>query len=242
MALVRRAVVAHGGRDNLKKRMCYYWQGKGELTVGQQTAMITQECWTQLPGRLKMDTEYRSKEGARQSSQTVSRGGRTWHTMDGLTGELSKECFRGTELAYLASLLPLLDDKTLQLSALPDTKVRGQAATGVRVTAPDRAPVDLYFDKQSYLLVMMEYNKNDLNGQPLVNNEYFTEYKTIQGVPWPMKRLKIAPGVHAEVRITEVKFLKTIDPAKFAQPLSGPPAMSDHVQQRHPCSVGTLTM
>src|SRR5262249_25457178 len=64
-----------------------------------------------------------------------------------------RECFPAGDLEKAAALLPLLKDRDYQLAPLPDEVVEGRPAHRIRASHPGRADVDLYFDKESGLLV-----------------------------------------------------------------------------------------
>ncbi len=58
---------------------------------------------------------------------------------------------------YLASLIPLLDDKALELSAVPDAKVHGHSSAAILVKSKGQPDVRLYFDRDTGLLIKTEY-------------------------------------------------------------------------------------
>jgi hypothetical protein len=94
---------------------------------------------------------------------------------------------------YVATLFPVLADKTMTLSGLGESKVAGRAVEGVKVEAAGKPAVSLYFDKQSGLLVKTHYRGRDIKGKKEVSKEeIFTDYKEVMPAGSESEALKKA--------------------------------------------------
>jgi hypothetical protein len=218
-AIVEKAVRAHGGRENLKKRDRYYWRGEGTASNGQREAEARCQCWVSLPdsgGRMVND--YRTRGGSWESNIMVETKTRFWRSTNGFTTESPKNQGVGLDLATYTYLLPLLDDPTIRLTALPDTKVDGRFASGVRVTCTGRASASLYFDRDNHFLVMLEVQSYNRAGEGALSRVYLSDYKRVQGVYWPMRRVQVSGPFTSTIRVKEIKFLNKIDSSKFDKP------------------------
>src|SRR5262249_49170292 len=95
---------------------------------------------------------------------------------------------------HLLSLLPLLKDKSLTLSALSEEiPVQGEPARGVRVVSQGRKDVTLYFAKASGLLVKVEYRWPDLmTKKEALREEFFSDYREVNPAAADEQLLKAA--------------------------------------------------
>jgi hypothetical protein len=94
---------------------------------------------------------------------------------------------------YLAGLVPLLDDKLLELSVLPDAKVQGRPAAGILVKAKGQPEVRLLFDRDTGLLKKAEYRGADATKKKEVFREqYFSDYRDVSPSAADQQRLEAA--------------------------------------------------
>jgi hypothetical protein len=120
--------------------------------------------------------------------------------------------------AYVLTLTPLLKDQRFALSALGETKLNDRPALGVKVSAKERRDVDLYFDKETGLLVK-SVAKVVLRMQETDQEIRYSGYKDVEGLKWPMKAVQYRNGnKYAETEITELKFLEKGDDSVFSVP------------------------
>ena len=130
--------------------------------------------------------------------------------------EAKEECYVG----WVSSLLPL-KDKAFQLSPLGEVKVDGKPAVGVRVSHKGHRDINLFFDKESGLLVKRESVIKDFmaDGKEVTQETLFSNYKEVKGAKFPMKVVLNRDGKkYVESEMTEIEPKEKIDDAVFAKP------------------------
>lgn len=219
-SLLEKVVEAHGGRKNLSRRQQFYWKGKKVITGGGETGEFTVRCWLALPDRARHVTVGPWEGQVNAFLTGVTNNGRAWISRNGTVEELPKRnpVVDALDNAYYCSLLPLLDDPAIRLTALVERKVGGKTAFGFEVRCRDRTTVSLYFDKKTRLLTLVE-DRVEHDGKEQTRTVELSEYKVLHGMPWAMKHENRAGNfVESSTRIEEVKLLEKIDPKVFAKP------------------------
>jgi hypothetical protein len=218
-ALLAKAVEAHGGRRHLKKKVRYsYTAVTTTWTAGELDGKSESEVWFCAPDKYR-SLEHVSLAGGKQLTiLRVANGERFWRNQDGITVERTSSQMPGPYLAYLALLLPLLDDPALTISPLPDAKVGSRNAWGIQVRHKGRRPVSLFFDRRSHLLLKVECELIGGNGEPIKAEVYESDYRPVKRILWPMKRVYRFGPCRAEQRTLKVRLLNSIDTSKFAKP------------------------
>jgi len=126
------------------------------------------------------------------------------------------------EQVYLGEVTRLtnLKNKTYDLSSLGETKVQDKPAIGVRVTSKSHKDINLYFAKDSGLLIKFDHRTVDLNTMQEVNEErIITEYQDKDGLKEPKRAVVNRDGKkYIEVEVIEVKYLDDIDDTQFSKP------------------------
>src|SRR5262245_21642055 len=121
----------------------------------------------------------------------VLNGKKGWTSVMGKTMALDEKRLKeGHEMLHVekVSNLLALRDKSYKLAALGDGKVEGRAAVGVQVTKQGARDVNLWFDKQSHLLVKSEYRALEPTTMQEVNQEkIMSEFKDLKGVKVPTR-------------------------------------------------------
>ncbi|MBI3862265.1 MAG: hypothetical protein HY290_10255 [Planctomycetia bacterium] len=213
-AIIQNAIKAHGGAANLAK-----------LTVRHEISKVTREsgtqftntrvAWVHLPDRIKTTSEGEFK-GQPYKSISVIDGDKSWSSTNGRTKEYTEEQLKELKDRLhednVLTLVPLLTDKGLNLSPLGEVKVSDRPALGVKVSAKDHLDIDLYFDKETALLVKSGRG----NWEHLYSN-----YKKTDGLNWAMKMVDYNREDGKQVRateITELRFLDKIDDSEFTKP------------------------
>jgi hypothetical protein len=214
-AIVEKAIKAHGGAEKLAKLNVR--QEKKEIKYS-ETSTYTMDCLIHLPQRVKSTTRGPSNYMVIK----VINGDKIWSESSGKPGEETAESLKhGKELLhedYVVTLTPLLKDKRFKLSPLAEIKVNDRPALGVKVAAKDHADVDLYFDKDTGLLVKSEATR-PFDGKDIVMSTVYSEHKEADGLKWPRKRVDYWDEKQTrETEITELKFLDKIDDSEFAKP------------------------
>src|SRR5207248_11447730 len=87
---------------------------------------------------------------------------------------------------WVATLLPL-KDKAFTLTTIGEVEVEKRPALGVKVSSKGHRDVDLYFDKESGLLVKTETRLKDEGGQEVMAETFLRDYKDVEGTKHAMK-------------------------------------------------------
>ena len=114
----------------------------------------TQEYTVRPPYQIKSWTEVRSGND-KGTDEYVLNGNRGWEVKNGTTQALSRKAMlairASLRLDYMDTLLPLRDAR-YRLTLIPETKVNGRPAVGLRVAESGWRPdTQLYFDKETGL-------------------------------------------------------------------------------------------
>jgi hypothetical protein len=87
------------------------------------------------------------------------------------------------------------------------------------VSAKGKLDVNLYFDKVTGLLVKTERRALGLNQEEIALETFFTDYKEVDGVKYPMTLVLHHDGKpYMKQAVTEVRFEDQIDDSDFARP------------------------
>ena len=90
---------------------------------------------------------------------------------------------------------------------------------GVRVTSKDRRYVNLYFDKETNLLIKTEKQVKDDAGKEVTEEEYFSDYKEEKGIKHALKfTVKRDGKLFVEGEVTGGQYEEKLDDSTFAKP------------------------
>jgi hypothetical protein len=152
------------------------------------------------------------------------KGDKGWVSLNGMVMDLSKEQIGEVRAAlHLHDLTRLvcLTGKDYKLSTLGDSKVDDRPAVGVHVERKDQRDVNLFFDKESGLLVKTETRAKD----PMMGDGEFTEerifrdYKKSGAVMVPYKaEVRRDNKLYVDGEVTEFTGSDKLDEALFAKP------------------------
>ncbi|HEY8504410.1 MAG TPA: hypothetical protein VIL46_07485 [Gemmataceae bacterium] len=119
--------------------------------------------------------------------------------------------------SWVTTLLPL-KEKGWAFSLLPEARVNGRDAVGVRVTRKGRPDVQLYFDKQTHLPVKTVFRAKEA-GLNIVKEWVLSDHKSFEGLTLPAKLTVLYDGRKvATWAVTEYRFPARIDDATFEKP------------------------
>jgi outer membrane lipoprotein-sorting protein len=215
VAVVKKAVEAHGGEDALKKPKGGEFKVEGDVTVGAEKGKFTSTISYALPNMFRMSVD--TTLGTTKTSQTiVVNGDKVKATTGGKAQEL-KDPAKGEFLQLAAvqevSLLyPLLDDKRFTLKAEKDEKVNDKDAAVVLVTRKGMKDMRLYFDKASGELVRFVHKMPDPFGAEAVTEVTLSEFKKFDGVLQPtVQKVRQANKEYMTLRIVEAKMVEKPD-------------------------------
>lgn len=221
-ALVEKAVKAQGGQEKLEKLPAHTIKLKGTFHGMGQAIPMTGELNSQGSDRFKMDIEVEAG-GMKFRFVQVLAGDKGWVRMGDATSEMDKDQLaEAKEQAYAGGVanLVVLKDKEFTLATTGEVKVNDKAALGVKVSRKGHRDVDLFFDKETGLLVKSETRvKDEGSGQELTEENYPSEYKEVQGTKQPMKfTVKRDGKLWVEGEATEYQLTEKHDDSVFAKP------------------------
>lgn len=221
-ALVEKAVKAQGGREKLEKFAAHTLKFKGSFHGMGQAIPMTGDLITQGADRTKMDLEV-DAGGMKVRFVIVLAGDKGWTRMGDATTEMDKDQLaEAQEQAYagwVSNLTPL-KDKAFTLATTGEAKVNDRPALGVKVTRKGHRDIDLFFDKETGLLVKTETRvKDEGSGQEVTEENYPDGYKEVEGVKMPMKfTVKRDGKLWVDGEATDYQLAEKLDAGVFAKP------------------------
>jgi hypothetical protein len=219
-AVIEKAVKAHGGADKIGQLKAVQIRTKGTLESANGSVPFTAETFAQMPGQIKNVLQVEVNGEKRTLTQVLNGdkvalllNGQAQPVRDAVAGEL-KELLYAERVNHL---LPLLDDKTIELTAAGEGKVGDMETTAVKVTSKGHKDVVLHFDKNSGLLVKAERTVLDLEtAKEVPQVEVYGGYKEVNGLMRPMKVTVSKDGKQfMEGEVTDVKYSDKLDDSVF---------------------------
>lgn len=221
--VIDKAIKAHGGADNVKKFQGSVSSFKGTFRGMGMELPMTGEISVSGATRAKVVIEL-EVSGQKFNVVNVVDGGKGWTKVGDAVTVLDKDMM--TEAAekqhagWVASLAPLVDGKGYTLAATGEHTVGETKAVGVKVTAKGRRDVDLYFDKETGLLVKHEVRvKDEGSGQEVLEETTHSDYKDVQGTKQAMKLATKRDGKeYLDVELSGVQLSEKLDDGVFVKP------------------------
>ena len=215
-AIIDKAIKAMGGEEKLAKFNSHTWKTKGTYYGMGDGVPYTANYAVQWPDKFRFEVEGFMIQ--------VLDGDKGWVQTMGDTREYNKEEMDQQKedryAGWVTQVLPL-KDKSFQLSLLGETKVADKPAVGVKVSHKDHQDVNLFFDKETGLLVKSEHKtKAQEEGNKEVNQEsLYTDYQEVEGVKVPMKINMLRDGKKfVESETVEIKPVEKHDEKTFTKP------------------------
>jgi len=216
LKIVDRAIKAAGGEERLAKIKAVTWDEKG-VYYGMGEAMpYTGKTAVAYPDRVRMEIV-----GIFTLAYTGKAG---WTKMGDELKDLSKEELaelqEESRATWLSSLLPL-QGEGITLSLIGNKMVDDRPAVGVRASTKGHRDVDLFFDKETGLLVMLRHTvkAEELEGKEVTQEMVFRDYKPVDGTRAAMKVLITRDGKKfVESEILKIEFHEKLDQKLFEKP------------------------
>jgi hypothetical protein len=219
-SIIERAIRSHGGENALNKARRVQRKLKGTMTAGAIETPFVADMVADLPDRIKITFDV-DAGGQKVKAIVVLASDKGWQVNGGAAVEMNRleldELREEIYVVWLLTLVPLLD-KGLDLQLLPEIKVEGRPAVGVKVGGKGHGEVTLYFDKESDLLVKVDRKRRETG--KIVDKEYIlSDFKEFEGVRVATKQVELLNGKKStEVILVESHFLRKIDDSTFAKP------------------------
>jgi hypothetical protein len=222
-ALIDKAIKAQGGEERINKHKAGTTKSKGTVDVQGMSIDFTEEAAFHLPNKVR-STQQLDIAGMQVKIIVGFDGTKAWLNANGKDVDvmLDKIAELMKEQVYLSEVtrLTTLKDKKFELSSLGEAKVQDKPAVGIRVTSKDHKDVNLYFDKNTGLMVKIDHRTVDINTQQEVNEErIITEFQDKDGVKEPKKAIVNRDGKkYIDVEILEINYQDNIDDTQFSKP------------------------
>lgn len=220
-AVIDKAIKAHGGVEKLTKHTASQTKTKGTLEA-LNGITFTSETTVQFPDKLK-DVMEMQVMGQNVTLVTVYNGKQASITANGQAVPLPDKAL--DEVKEAVSMLGVmrmvgLTKKGYELAPLGEAKVNDRPAVGVRVTRKNARDLNLYFDKETGLVVKVERRGVDpMSGQEFTEERVITEYQEKDGMKYAKKVVIHRDGKkYLEAEVLETKFLDKVDDSEFKQP------------------------
>ena len=223
-AIILAAIDAHGGEANFSKANI----GQTRMTINGafqlgMTGQFSKFDKFVLPGKHKRVVKGQA-QGQQLDMTVVINGDKAWMQTDG--GEPTPlPVINPNQSVYPADnlgLLLALREPDFQCAVLPADDMKGIPAHCVRVETAGAWVGDLFFDKETNLLVASRKELFDNTiGEKRSIETYYLAYKEVDGLNLPMLMETVMDGeTTAKIRVTEVTFMDDIDENVFARPVA----------------------
>jgi hypothetical protein len=221
-AILDDGIKAQGGDAALSKIVGEFGKMKGWAYVGEQKAPISGETFLQGFDRVRGESRI---EQANLVQIVVINGNEGWvKSANGPTEMLEQErldvYWEFNYESWAVTLIPL-KDKEFRLSPLGEISVGGKAAVGILVSHDRHNPLELYFDKETHLLVQCERKvREPESGREIQERYVFSDYRVVQGTKQAFRIQSYWDGEKAfDVVGTEMKLSdKPFDEKLFTKP------------------------
>jgi hypothetical protein len=222
-ALIEKAIKATGGEETIAKFKVTIFKDKGKFYGMGQGEAYTGEFTVQHPDKMRVKIEAGAGDMKFTFIQVVN-GDKVWRKLGDAKAAVEKEeaaeVRESVYAGFVASLLPL-KDKSFELAPLGEVKVGGKPALGVKVSHKGHRDVNLFFDKESGLLVKSEtVVKDPMEGfKEKTQETLYSDYKPLKGMQLPRKvHINRDGKKYIESEVTEIDLLEKGDDAAFAEP------------------------
>jgi hypothetical protein len=219
--IIRQAIKAHGGEENLNKLLMCQIASEGTIELlpdlPAEADITFKSEVTAKPGKFKGSTRIFMR--ILDSRQTLFSIGSVYNGEGQLVTNGKKQLlreaalkeFKATDHERLVCLLtPLLKDPNYVLTVLDEAKVSGKAVVGVLVHRKGNKDITLYFEKESGRLVKSKrefYHIGDKKDGELLT--FYKDFKDVRGARVPHRLVVYQDGKQImESRITRITILK----------------------------------
>lgn len=222
-AIVEKAVKAHGGQDKLDKHASSVLKFKGTFHGAGEGIPMTGEISSQGSDKQRIDLEIEAG-GQKIPFLIVLNGDKGWNKIAKDTTEMDKdklaEAKQAAHAGWVTTLAPLKDKKTFTLATTGEIKIEKRAALGVKVSRKGYRDVDLYFDKETGMLVKAETRvKDETSGQEVSEESFPSDYKDVKGTKQAHKiTVKRNGKPFLDGEVTNIELFEKLDASTFAKP------------------------
>ncbi len=221
LKIIDKAIKAVGDEAKQKKYMASTYKMKGTFH-GMGTEMpYSGEAAIQLPDKSRMSLDF-DIGGQKFNFVMVYAGDKGWMKAADMSMEMDADRLAEQKESmhlHQVSRLVGLNDKAFTLSPLGESKVDDKAAVGIKIATKGRRDVNLFFDKESGLLVKSEMKVKDEGGQELNQETLYKDYKVADGIKHPTKiTIKRDGTLYIEGENSDWKPAEKLDDNLFKEP------------------------
>ena len=219
-AVVKKAIEAHGGADNLNKYTAGKFTLKGDVSVMGMDLEFSGDA-AYMPDKYRMNIEMKVMDMTITVHQVMAggKGKRSVKVGDNVMAQEIAEDERKLALLgrEIQRLTPLLDGKKFTVRAAADEDANGKKAAVVMVTPKDfDREFKLCFDKESGLLVKTGHKGKGPGGEEVYQETLVSEYKKVNGVQVPHKMvLNHDDKKFMTATVSDVEVLEKVDDKEF---------------------------
>lgn len=219
--VIAKAIEAHGGEAELKKLEANSTKMKGTIHVMGMEIAFSGDAAASGMDKNRIDLEIDIMNQKIRITNVVNKD-KGWAKVNDDLKEMDKdqiaEATQQSHGRYVANLYPL-KEKAYTVSLVGDDKVNNTPVTVVRVERKDRRDVTLSFDKKTFLLLKSETRaKDEMSGQEVTEETYFTEYND-KGLRQPKKiSVKRDGKIFIEAEVLEIATDVKFDEKGFDKP------------------------
>jgi hypothetical protein len=227
-AVVKKAVEAHGGADNLNKYKASRTKMTGDVSILGMDIEFTGSLAFQMPDRYRL-TMNAEVMGMKLTIEQVVKGDKLRNSVK--VGDMDipsndegekEELKTAAVMQEAEQITPLLDSKRFTIKTAEDADVNGKKAAVIAVESKMvKKEFKMFFDKESGMLVKTAHRGRGPgdDGQPTdVDEESFpTEYKKVNGIQVATKLTVHHNGKKfMTIKLSDVEVLEKIDDKEFA--------------------------
>jgi hypothetical protein len=220
LALVDKAIHAHGGVDKLRAQG-QAWKVKGYLEVFGMKQNYTADYVFVAPDKIRFDMHM--EQSGKTITLAVATDGKDAFEQSGtflrdMDKSKSAEFLERAYGMHLTQLYPL-KDKAYTLKALGESKLDEQTITGIKVSSPGRRDVSLYFDKTGLLVKTSTRVHDEFSQKEVTQDTLRTGYRDRNGRKVFDKMVIQRDGKTFMVEeFNDQRSLDKVDSALFAKP------------------------
>jgi hypothetical protein len=225
-AVVDKAIMAMGGEANLAKIKAATFKGKGKFYgLGGEGLDYTGDWAFQgiKQMRVLVDLDFM---GQKVSQTVVLNSDKGWIKTGAMAAEMDKDVLAEQQEQSHANWVAYVNPAALkhhELSLVGEAQIDSRPAVGVRAVSKGHRDLNLYFDKETGLLLKGEWRVKDtqgLQGGKEVTQEVFpSDYKEINGVKRAMKVIIKWDGKpYVDAEMSDFQFVDKLDDDVFAKP------------------------
>ncbi len=221
--ILDKAIKAHGGMEKLQKlkKMSVVTKAKGKI---QQPVVIDITLETSAQDNKSRQVIEGEIANTKFKQVILLDGKKIQIFINGQEYKLDDKKMQKEieERLYAEKITGLVffQEKGFKLSPLGEAKVNGKPALGIRVSSEGHRDVNLFFDKDSGLLVKTETRAADLmSGEEKTEEKVLQDYKQQDGYFLPRRVSVLQDGKELlSLEIEDIKFVERFDDDTFTKP------------------------